>query len=46
MTVIMNKPVEYAYKIEPQQNTSVSIFEIMEDKRHKIHFLNNIDHLK
>ena len=40
---IMGKPDNF--KLEHQHNTSVSIFEIKEDKNHKVHLLNCKKHL-
>jgi broad specificity phosphatase PhoE len=46
ITVIENRPPEDFEKIQALHNTSVCVFEIREDKDHKIHLLNCIDHLK
>jgi len=46
ITIIMNKPTEYRHELEKQKNTAVNIFEIREDKKHVVHLLNNIEHLK
>lgn len=40
--VILNKPKK---EIDSQLNTSVSVFEIKEDKKHKVHLLNCVKHL-
>ncbi|MCK4521029.1 MAG: histidine phosphatase family protein, partial [Nanoarchaeota archaeon] len=45
ITIILNKPEDYMAKIENQHNTAVSIFEIKEDKNHKVHLMNCIKHL-
>lgn len=46
MTVIFNKPKDWIGKGEKQYNTAVSVFDIYEDKNHKIHLYNDINHLK
>lgn len=46
MTIILNKPAEYAWEIPSQYNTAVNIFEIREDGKHKIHLLNCKKHLE
>lgn len=45
IAVITGKKHESIQEIENQHNTSISIFEIDEDKNHKIHLLNCIKHL-
>jgi probable phosphoglycerate mutase len=46
ITVIQNKRTSEMYKIPRLINTSVSIFEIREDKKHKVHLLNCTKHLE
>jgi len=43
---ILNKPVSYIKEVPKPENTAVSIFEIREDKNHKMHLLNCIKHLE
>jgi len=45
IVVITGKNPEEIKSIENQQNTSISVFEIDEDKNHKIHVFNCINHL-
>jgi len=45
IAVITGKKPEDINSIEKQHNTSISIFEIDEDKNHKIHLFNCIKHL-
>lgn len=45
IAVITGKKHEDVKGVENQHNTSVNIFEINEDKKHKIHVLNCIEHL-
>lgn len=44
--LIMNKGAEYMKELEHFKNTSVSVFEIREDKNHKVVLLNSADHLE
>lgn len=46
ISIIMNKPPEYMKEIKSPSNTSVSIFDIREDKNHKVHLLNCVKHLE
>lgn len=46
ITIILNKPADEMPNLEKQMHTSISIFEIMEDKKNKIHLMNCIQHLK
>ena len=46
ISVILNKPSKDMDKIESQHNTSISIFEIKEDKKHIVHLMNCVKHLK
>ncbi|MBU1199082.1 MAG: histidine phosphatase family protein [Nanoarchaeota archaeon] len=46
LTVIFDKPTEYVKECDIQHNTGVSIFEITEDKNHKVHLLNCAKHLE
>lgn len=45
ITIILKKPAKYMGTMDKQHNTSVNIFEIREDKQHKVHLLNCIKHL-
>ncbi len=45
MAVIMGKDYTGIDDIENQHNTGVNIFEIDEDRNHKIHILNDVSHL-
>jgi phosphoserine phosphatase len=45
-TIILNKPLRYFREMKHFDNTSVNIFEIKEDKKHKIHLLNCTKHLE
>lgn len=45
-SVILNKPPKEIDKIDIPPNTAVSIFEIREDKNHKVHLLNCVKHLE
>jgi len=45
LTVIENKSPNHILKYKNPSNTAVSIFEIKEDKNHKIHLLNCTKHL-
>jgi|TARA_Y100000310_G_C20482858_1_gene715520 probable phosphoglycerate mutase len=45
LTVIENKPAEHILKYSNPPNTSISIFEIKEDKNHIVHLLNCTKHL-
>ena len=45
IAVITGKSPEDIKSIENQHNTSINIFEIDEDKNHKIHTFNCIKHL-
>ncbi|MFH1325355.1 MAG: histidine phosphatase family protein [archaeon] len=44
--VITNKKPDEVKDLESLENTSISIFEISENKKHKIHLFNDIEHLK
>jgi len=44
--VVLNKKTEDIEEIENQHNTSVNIFEIKENKKHVIHLMNCVKHLK
>jgi broad specificity phosphatase PhoE len=46
ITIILNKPIEYRHELESQHNTALNIFEIKEDKKHIVHLINSIEHLK
>ncbi len=46
INVIMNKSADQIEKIGNQFNTSVSIFEIKENKNHIVHLMNSIKHLE
>ena len=46
ITYILNKPVSFIKQIPKPENTAVSIFEIREDKKHKVHLLNCVKHLE
>ncbi|MEK6917678.1 MAG: histidine phosphatase family protein [Nanoarchaeota archaeon] len=46
VSVIMNKPAIYIREQETPGPTSVNVFEINENKKHKIHLLNSTEHLK
>ncbi len=46
ISVILNKPAKDMDKIENQHNTSISIFEIKEDKKHIVHLINCTKHLE
>lgn len=46
IAVIMNKRAEHYKEIEDLHNTSVSIFDIREDKNHKVILLNCAKHLE
>ena len=46
ISVILNKPSKDMDKIESQHNTSISIFEIKEDKKHIVHLINCTKHLE
>lgn len=43
--VIMNKPVENMLSMEKLNNTSISIYDIDEDRNHTVHLFNCIKHL-
>ena len=45
ISVIMNKPASYMDELKLHQNTSISIFEITENKDCKVHVLNCTEHL-
>ena len=45
ISLILKKPAKQLDKIPMQYNTALNIFEIMEDKNHKIHLLNCTEHL-
>ncbi|MFH0837451.1 MAG: histidine phosphatase family protein [Candidatus Aenigmatarchaeota archaeon] len=44
--IITNKTASSVYETETQKNTAVNIFEIDEDRNHKIHLLNCVKHLE
>lgn len=46
ISAIMNKGFQEVFDMEDWKNTNVSIFEIYEDKSHKIHCLNCARHLE
>ena len=46
VAVILGKDYENVKNMENQHNTSISIFEVDENKNHKIHLLNDIKHLE
>ncbi len=46
ISVILNKSAKDMDKIESQYNTSISIFEIKEDKNHVVHLMNCTKHLE
>jgi len=46
ISLIMNKSTKYMDEMNVPLNTSVYIFEISEDKNHKVHLLNCIKHLE
>ena len=46
ISVILNKPAKDMDEIESQHNTSISIFEIKEDKKHIVHLMNCVKHLE
>ncbi|MBU1201507.1 MAG: histidine phosphatase family protein [Nanoarchaeota archaeon] len=46
ITIIMNKPVKHMKNLEQQHNTTINIFEIKEDKKHKVILLNCKKHLE
>ncbi|MBN1376988.1 histidine phosphatase family protein [Candidatus Woesearchaeota archaeon] len=46
ITIILNKPLNYLEELGHLKNTSVNIFEIKEDKKHKVHLLNCTKHLE
>lgn len=46
IAIITDKKYEDLKTIETQHNTSINIFEVDENRNHKIHILNNIEHLK
>jgi broad specificity phosphatase PhoE len=46
ISIILNKPASEMNKIPRMDNTSVSIFEICEDKKHKVHLINCTKHLE
>jgi broad specificity phosphatase PhoE len=46
IALILKKPARHLEKIPMQYNTAVNIFEITEDKHHKIHLLNCTKHLE
>ncbi|MBU3941330.1 MAG: histidine phosphatase family protein [Nanoarchaeota archaeon] len=46
ISVILNKPAKDMDEIESQLNTSISIFEIKEDKKHIVHLMNCTKHLE
>ncbi len=46
ISVILNKSAKDMDKIESQHNTSISIFEIKEDKNHVVHLMNCTKHLE
>ena len=46
MSVIMNKTIREVFEMAEWGNTNVTIFEIYEDKSHKIHCLNCTKHLE
>ena len=46
MSVIRGEPADFIRTMEKMKNTSVSIFEIHEDRSHKIHCLNCVKHLE
>jgi broad specificity phosphatase PhoE len=46
ITIILNKSLNYLEELEHLKNTSMNIFEIREDKKHKVHLLNCTKHLE
>ena len=46
IAVITRRTHDYMKTMETQHNTNISIFEIDENKNHKTHLLNDIEHLK
>jgi broad specificity phosphatase PhoE len=46
ISVILNKPAAEMNLLPKIHNTSISIFEIREDKKHKMHLMNCIKHLE
>ena len=45
ITAIFSMPADYIDIIERPSNASISIFEITEDNRHRVHILNDVKHL-
>lgn len=45
IAIMLNKPIGQFAELPWLGNTSISLFEVSEDKRHKIHLLNDIAHL-
>ena len=45
LIAIYNKPVSSFLEFDGIKNTALSIFEIMEDKKHIVHLLNSTEHL-
>ena len=45
VAVIQGKTFEDIPKSENHKNTSISIFEIRKDNKHKVHLLNDVEHL-
>lgn len=46
ITVIMDKPPEYMKNIHGHHYSSLSVFEIQEDRQHRVHVLNCTSHLE